>query len=322
MKRSRVAMLVGAAAAVFVGLEAVPFYTDWLWFQEVGYGPVFLKIAALRGGLLLAVGLVSFAFLVGNLRAAARARPPDVFWELEEPLGLPSRVVLEPLLQRLLTPTTVALALLLGFSASSEWQTLLTYQTAQPFGVVDPLFGRDVAFYVFQLPLWQRGLRWVFGVVLLTLLVTALIYFLGRVLVLTARGPVITARARAHLLVLLALLLFDRDLAEGYRLEGCPCGGSLHRAAYVRKPRGVPWGLPEGFCIRESFCCSREGCRRRLTPPSLRFLGRRVYLGAVVVVADPAPSPVVVVVVALSSGWMTSDPVRSCSTGRKRSSAV
>lgn len=84
----------------------------------------------------------------------------------------------------------------------------------------------------------------------------------------------------------LALLLFDRDLAAGYRDEGCVCGGSLHRAAYGRKPRGGPGGLPEAFCIRESFCCSREGCRRRLTPPSLRFLGRRVYLGAVVVLVS------------------------------------
>ena len=84
----------------------------------------------------------------------------------------------------------------------------------------------------------------------------------------------------------LALLLFDRDLAEGYRDEGCGCGGSLHRAAYRRQPRGEPPGLPEGFCIRESFCCLREGCRRRLTPPSLRFLGRRVYLGAVVVLVS------------------------------------
>jgi len=80
----------------------------------------------------------------------------------------------------------------------------------------------------------------------------------------------------------LALLLFDRDLAEEYRQKGCPCGGRLHRASYARKPRGGPSGLPEGFCIRESFCCSRDGCRRRLTPPSLRFLGRKVYLGAVV----------------------------------------
>lgn len=81
----------------------------------------------------------------------------------------------------------------------------------------------------------------------------------------------------------LALLLFDRDLAEGYRALSCSCGGRLHRAAYPRKPRGGPSGLPEGYCLRESFCCDRDGCRRRVTPPSLRFLGRRVYLGAVVV---------------------------------------
>jgi hypothetical protein len=84
----------------------------------------------------------------------------------------------------------------------------------------------------------------------------------------------------------LALLLFDRDLAERYRNKGCSCGGKLHRAAYLRKPRGEPIGLPDGFSVRESFCCCREGCRRRVTPPSLRFLGRRVYLAAAVVLVS------------------------------------
>jgi hypothetical protein len=201
-------LLVGVAA--ILALEAVPFYTDWLWFEEVGYVPVFLRIAATRGGILIGVGFLTFLFLTMNLRAAVRARPPDVFWELEEPLGLPSRVVLEPLLQRLLKPVTAVLAFLVGLSASAEWQTVLLYQNAQPFGVTDPLFGKDVAFYVFQLPLWQRGLTWLLGVLLLALAATALVYFLGRVLVLTARGPVITARGRAHLLGLLALLLFAK----------------------------------------------------------------------------------------------------------------
>jgi hypothetical protein len=208
--RGRVTLLVVIGVAVVLTLEAVPFYTDWLWFEEVGYVPVFIRVAATRGALLIGIGLLTFLFLALNLRTAVRARPPDVFWELEEPLGLPSRVVLEPLLQRLLTPVTAVLALLIGLSASAEWQTILLYRYAQPFGVTDPLFARDVAFYVFQLPLWQRALSWVFGVVLLTLVVTALVHFLGRVLVLTARGPVITARARAHLLSLLAVLLFAK----------------------------------------------------------------------------------------------------------------
>ena len=207
----RLVRLLGVLTVLLVlGLEAVPFYTDWLWFLEVGYASVFLQIAGLRGALLLAVGLGAFVFVAGNLRAAARVRPPDVFWELEEPLGLPSRLVLEPVLRRLLTPVAVVAALVLGAIASSEWQSLVLFRHAEPFGMSDPLFGRDIGFYVFRLPLWRRALGLAFGLVGVTLLLTALVYFLGRVLVLTPRGPIIATRARAHLLALLALLLFTR----------------------------------------------------------------------------------------------------------------
>ncbi len=213
MRRARGMLLLVALVAVFAALEAVPFYTDWLWFEEVGYGAVFLRVVALRSGLFLGVGLVSLLFVGMNLRAAAYARPPDVFWELEEPLGLPSRLILDPLLRRALVPITLAVGLLFGLAASAEWQTLLGYRYAQPFGgAPDPIFHRDVGFYVFTLPLWRRALEWVFLLVGFTLGGTALIYFLGRVLVLTARGPVITARARAHVLGLGALLLFAKAL--------------------------------------------------------------------------------------------------------------
>ena len=76
---------------------------------------------------------------------------------------------------------------------------------------------------------------------------------------------------------------FDEDLAAEHRAGGCPrCGGVLHSARYRRKPRGFA-GLAPEYGRRLSFCCARAGCRQRATPPSLRFLGRKVYLGAVVV---------------------------------------
>jgi hypothetical protein len=77
----------------------------------------------------------------------------------------------------------------------------------------------------------------------------------------------------------------DEDLAETARAAGCSCGGVLHRACYPRKPRGGPADLGEEFHRRFSFCCAEEGCRQRTTPPSTRFLGRKLYLGAVVVLA-------------------------------------
>jgi hypothetical protein len=79
------------------------------------------------------------------------------------------------------------------------------------------------------------------------------------------------------------LLSIDKDLAERTRQKACSCGGRLHCANYPRAPRGGPGDLPEEYRYRFSFCCDREGCRKRVTPPSVRFLGRKVYLGAVVI---------------------------------------
>jgi len=81
------------------------------------------------------------------------------------------------------------------------------------------------------------------------------------------------------------LLQFDTDLAGESQALGCRhCGGVLHQAHYPRKPRGVPSDQREAFSLRFSFCCA--DCRRRVTSPSLRFLGRKVYVGLVVVLAS------------------------------------
>jgi hypothetical protein len=79
------------------------------------------------------------------------------------------------------------------------------------------------------------------------------------------------------------LLVFDLDLSAAARAAGChQCGGALHAAPFGRKPRGGPPGLGQDYARRFSFCCAVDGCRKRTTPPSLRFLGRKVYLATVV----------------------------------------
>jgi hypothetical protein len=85
------------------------------------------------------------------------------------------------------------------------------------------------------------------------------------------------------------LAQWDGDLARVVAAEGCQhCGGPLHQSNYARKPRGGGLAAVAGdaFALRHSLCCGRRGCRRRVLPPSLRFLGRRVYLGAVVFLAS------------------------------------
>jgi hypothetical protein len=82
------------------------------------------------------------------------------------------------------------------------------------------------------------------------------------------------------------LFAVDQDLARSVRAKTCPCGGSRHAANYPRKPRGSIEPLPDNYASRFSFCCDRDGCRKRATPPSVRFLGRKVYLFAVVVLVS------------------------------------
>lgn len=74
----------------------------------------------------------------------------------------------------------------------------------------------------------------------------------------------------------------DLGMAEAAKAEGCDdCGGKLHCGDYPRKPCGGP-----GWEERYSFCCAERGCRKRKTPPSARFLGRKVYAGFVVVLVS------------------------------------
>ncbi len=83
-----------------------------------------------------------------------------------------------------------------------------------------------------------------------------------------------------------AVTKVDADLSAKVRQGGCLyCSGKLHSARYRRKPRGRPKQDQERKeeIWRDSFCCDQDGCRKRHTPPSVRFLGRKIYWGFIVV---------------------------------------
>ena len=101
-----------------------------------------------------------------------------------------------------------------------------------------------------------------------------------------------TANALQHPSYFQFLVAIDSDLASRARMQGCSfCGGTLHSACYPRKPRGGSVELATtAATTRQSFCCDR--CRRRTTPASVRFLGRRVYPGFVIVLLSAMQSGV------------------------------
>src|SRR6185295_10520989 len=117
---------------------------------------VFLKEFRTELALGAGVGVVAFAFLFANFRFALRGATLPVMVGVR---GQPeTRIDLTRFVRRLVWPASVLLAVILGLSASGGWLTVLRLLHATPFGVADPLFHRDLSYYVFTMPVISAGL--------------------------------------------------------------------------------------------------------------------------------------------------------------------
>ena len=183
---------------------------DWLWYRELGFERVFLTKIAAQWALGLTVGVASFVALYLNARAALReldvAPVPAVDRSLSGPRT--RAAFLARLADVLALPGSALLAGLLALLAASEWRMLLQFIYRTPFGVADPVFGRDVSFYVFTVPAVKGALDYAGLLLLLALFAVAYPIYVARGEILRAGWRVrVEPLARAHVAVLTALLL-------------------------------------------------------------------------------------------------------------------
>jgi uncharacterized membrane protein (UPF0182 family) len=208
MKRGWLLAAIGAFLLVAVFMPAaVTFYTDWLWFGETGYQAVFVRTLTTRGLLGMAAALAAFAALLFNIRIAMAAVSPRqlIITTREGPIAFS---VDRRRVQPVGTAVAVVLALLFGLFASSLWQEWLLFQHGQPFGDVDPVLGKDVSFYVFQLPLLDALRASLLALVTLASVAAVAVYLLAGALdVDLTRGLRIAPSAKRHLAALAAALL-------------------------------------------------------------------------------------------------------------------
>ncbi|HUF34299.1 MAG TPA: UPF0182 family protein [Gemmatimonadales bacterium] len=207
MLRNRLALvllLAGVATLLFFPAASI-LITDWWWFREIGYEIVFTRELVTRLLLFLGVGGLTTAVLYLNLRAAQRGLVPDPIVLQLGPAA--PRVDVSSALRRLTLPGSLAVGVLAGFAVTPAWDLVLRALHQTPFGSADPVFSRDIGFYVFTLPALSMALGLLTTLVVLSLFLLVPLYWLRGDMVPRRRRLMIEPTAGLHLALLLAALL-------------------------------------------------------------------------------------------------------------------
>ncbi len=171
-------ILIGLALLLlWIALAVGPrLYTDYRWFQELGYASVFSTEIVARIATFLIAGAAFFLFYVVNIAIARRLTPrvTDESSRWSQVVAFAGRSV-----TFLLIAAGLFLSLVVGLIAQADWLLFLRFLNAAPFGTADPVFNQDVAFYVFQLPVYHFMIGWIGGALVLTLIAVAATYAMG-----------------------------------------------------------------------------------------------------------------------------------------------
>ncbi|MEA2765795.1 MAG: uncharacterized protein QOK07_2199, partial [Gemmatimonadaceae bacterium] len=208
LPRSFKRILLGLVAGLFVALILVPwlasFATDWLWFKEIGFQSVFATSLIWRIGLFVIGGGFAFAYIYGNVRFARGSGTGFPVLYVNRGDGV--SVDVSRMLTRLFLPAALVLAFLTAVSASASWLAVLKGFNGVPIGTSDPLFGRDISFYLFRLPLISGVLGTLITLTFLSIVAVAVMYWMRNDITLPPRRASAKPRAARHLGVLVVVL--------------------------------------------------------------------------------------------------------------------
>jgi uncharacterized membrane protein (UPF0182 family) len=173
---SRVFLVLAGALALFILLSVTKgLYSEWLWFDSLGYGSVYTTILKTKLLVFFTAAILFGILFLGNLMIATRLAPksqPSLWpWAIVRPLQRVLRVVV--------IMATALLSLIFGLVAQGSWAVILRFFNGQPFSIADPVFHREIGFYVFSLPFLHLWRGWLLGALIITLIGCIGIYLLS-----------------------------------------------------------------------------------------------------------------------------------------------
>ncbi len=194
-------VIIGSIILLFIVISILrSIYTEWLWFNSLGFSSVYTTILTTKIWLFFGGSFIFLLILLPNLFLARRLSPPSTVIDLFGQ-GL---MVARQILDVGILAVAVFLSIMFGLVSSGAWEMVLRFSNPTSFGVIEPLLGRDVAFYIFNLPFYHYLQGWLLWALSITLIFTITLYGLN----LGFRLSSVTTAIRGHLLTLGAIIFF------------------------------------------------------------------------------------------------------------------
>ena len=267
-------------------------FTDYLWYNSVGYTAVFSGVIVTQILLFVVGALMMVGVVGGNMLMAYRMRPmfgPGMFGGASGADRY--RMALDPHRKLIFLIGVAVLGLFAGSSFSGQWKTWLEFINGTPFGETDPLFEMDISFFMFTYPFLRMVLGFLFTTVVLSAILAAVVHYLYGGFRLQSPGMHASRAARVHLSVLLGLFVLLKAVAywiDRYGLVFSDRGFRLRRVLHRRERRAARQDHPGDHradlrrpVLRRGRTARRHAARRRLRPAgALGHADRRGLPGA------------------------------------------
>jgi uncharacterized membrane protein (UPF0182 family) len=191
--------------AVFFLPQVISLYVDWLWFKDVRFEKIFITKLNAEAASAFAGGLAGFVITYINIWFSIRATRGRSIVLTSFGQALPPLDILRHF-DKAKTVVPVVVGLLSGLVLNGSWLTFLYYLNGAASGYSDPIFGKDVSFYLFTLPVYEIISTMLLFILGVSLVVSALNYLLKGAVFLTEKGIISERYASAHLAVIGSLI--------------------------------------------------------------------------------------------------------------------
>ena len=203
-------------ALVVIGVVLVSlsgFYVDFLWFKSVDYGSVWREIISTKIALFIFFGVLTSGVITFNIWFAYKKRPLYVPTSVEADNLERYRAAIDPVKKVAFFGIFAALFYFAGTAGAQLWQRWMLFRNSTPFGVKDPQFGKDISFFVFELPFWQSMIGWAISTLILATIAAVVVHYIYGGIRPQVQEDRTTVSARVQLSVLLGFIVAIKAVA-------------------------------------------------------------------------------------------------------------